>query len=82
MACECLLYKILEDLLVLPVRKGEAVMLENNNEWMEEIKKTITKEKGTVYCEKLIKKIEENERLAFLDGYLYAIRVLESGLVG
>ncbi len=82
MACECLLYKILEDLLVLPVRKGEAVMLENNNEWMEEIKKIITKEKGTVYCEKLIEKIEENERLAFLDGYLYAIRVLESGLVG
>lgn len=56
-------------------------MSENSNEWIEEIKRIIVKEKGEFYFDRMLERIEESKRLAFLDGYLYAIHILESGLV-
>ena len=56
-------------------------MTEKNHRQMEELKKFITKEKGEDYLRYLSEREEKSQRMAFLDGYMYAIRILEEGLV-
>ncbi|MCB6415371.1 hypothetical protein LI221_09905 [Faecalimonas umbilicata] len=46
----------------------------------EEIKKLVIREKGNVFWEEFVKGIEESQRDNFIDGYKYAIRLLEDGL--
>ncbi len=47
---------------------------------IEEIEKIIIKEKGRSFWEDFVRKIEKNQRENFIDGYKYAIRILEDGL--
>ena len=54
---------------------------EENIQCVEEIKNIVIKEKGTIFWEKFIKGLEQNQRDNFVDGYKYAIRVLEDGLM-
>lgn len=47
----------------------------------EEIKTIVVKEKGKYFWEEFIKEIEQNQRKNFIDGYKYAIRILEDTLI-
>lgn len=44
---------------------------------IEEIKTIVIKEKGCIFWEEFIKSIEQSQRDNFIDGYMYAIRILE-----
>lgn len=48
---------------------------------IEEIKKIVVEEKGNIFWEEFVKGIEESQRENFMNGYKYAIRILEDGLV-
>lgn len=54
---------------------------EENIQCVEEIKKIVIKEKGNIFWEKFINGLEQSQRDNFVDGYKYAIRVLEDGLM-
>lgn len=56
-------------------------MQENDVLYPDEIKKLIIREKGNAFWERFLRQMEEHQRQVFLDGYRYAIKVLEEGLV-
>lgn len=62
------------------IEQGEE-MQENDVLYPDEIKKLIIREKGNVFWERFSRQMEEHQRQVFLDGYRYAIKVLEEGLV-
>ncbi|MEZ3487889.1 MAG: hypothetical protein K1W22_15245 [Lachnospiraceae bacterium] len=49
--------------------------------YIEEIRKIVIQEKGKEFWEAFIGKVEQNQRENFMDGYKYAIRTLEDGLI-
>ncbi|MCI7814348.1 MAG: hypothetical protein SO016_09510 [Lachnospiraceae bacterium] len=55
-------------------------MPENKNGLMEEVKKIILRERGEHFLHEFLEETEAKQKMAFLDGYKYAIRVLEDGL--
>lgn len=55
--------------------------VEKNMPIIEEIKEIIIREKGDFFWKELMDKIEQNQRKNFMDGYKYAIHILEDGLV-
>lgn len=54
---------------------------DENVRCIEEIKTIIIKEKGHIFWEEFIQGIEQSQRKNFMDGYKYAIRILEDTLV-
>ena len=46
----------------------------------EEIKRLVIREKGDVFWEEFVKRVEKSQSDNFIDGYKYAIRLLEDGL--
>lgn len=55
--------------------------LEENIQYFEEIKKIIIKEKGKDFWEEFIRGTEQRQREYFIEGYKYAIQILEDGLI-
>lgn len=54
---------------------------EENAVYIEEVRSIIIKEKGKKFWEEFIGKVEQSQRENFVDGYKYAIRTLEDGLI-
>ena len=48
--------------------------------YAEEVKTIVIKEKGITFWEEFVKEIEQCQRDNFIDGYKYAIHLLEDGL--
>jgi hypothetical protein len=48
--------------------------------YAEEVKTIVIKEKGITFWEEFVKEIEQCQRDNFIDGYKYAIQLLEDGL--
>lgn len=63
------------------MNKGGSALLNNLEAQMKEIREIIVKEKGENYYSDMLKRLEENQQKMFMDGYVYAIRVLENGLL-
>lgn len=63
------------------MNKGGSALLNNLEAQMKEIREIIVKEKGENYYSDMLKRLEENQQKVFMDGYVYAIRVLENGLL-
>ena len=55
-------------------------MRKENLKQIQEVKKMILEEKGEQFLEEIIETAEEKQREAFLEGYQYAIQMLEDGL--
>lgn len=56
-------------------------MKETDIQYIEEMRKIIVREKGDFFWKKMVGVIEESQRENFLEGYKYAISLLEDGLV-
>ena len=56
-------------------------MKETDIQYIEEMRKIVVREKGDCFWRKMIGAIEESQRKNFLEGYKYAISLLEDGLV-
>lgn len=54
---------------------------EDNAKLIEEIKSLVIKEKGSLFWEEFIKGMEQNQRENFINGYKYAISILEDALI-
>lgn len=58
------------------MKKGE-----ENAKRIEEVKRLVIKEKGNIFWEEFIKGIEQSQRENFINGYKYAISILEDALI-
>lgn len=56
-------------------------MKETNISCVEEMKRIIIKERGERFWQLCNKVIEQNQRENFMEGYRYAIRSLQDGLI-
>ena len=57
-------------------------MTENRDLLQKKVNALICREKGEHFLKLYLEKMEADKKNAFLDGYRYAIRVLEEGLIG
>lgn len=49
--------------------------------FLKEVNEIIGREKGDAFLKKYINAMEQKQKEGFMEGYKYAIRVLEDGLV-
>lgn len=54
---------------------------EEKVKYIEEIENIVIKEKGNIFWEEFMRGLEQSQREHFIDGYKYAIRILEDGLI-